>query len=100
MAKFTGTIGVGITWYAAGDYARVREIMADGQDFPVLYDRWQERFEEATRYVIANGGRPIPVKLEPDKFVAWCAIRGHNVDANARFAYTSDPINWPATGKH
>lgn len=91
-------IGTGIPWYRREDYPRVLKIMADGQDLPRTYDEWQERAEYAERMVREQGGIPVRVPLDPDKFCAWCVMRAMHVDGSARQEFAVDPANWPKQG--
>ncbi len=92
------SITYGIPWYRRDDYARVLQIMADGDGLPPGYDEWQKLAEQAERMVRRQGGAPVRVPLDAEKFAAWCLARGLHVNGRARSLFASDPANWP--GKH
>lgn len=91
-------IGTGIPWYRREDYPRILEIMRDGDGLPGTYEEWEQLAEQAER----EFGRPlapaIRVYIDPDQFVTWCTMRGHNIDASGRMAFAGDPSNWPHDG--
>ena len=97
MSGFAKAFGVGMVWYARDNYARILEVMEDRDQLAPTYDQWLQSFKQIESFVRAQGGRPVHVEIEPDKFIAWCALRNQKVDANARKDFASDPVNWPKT---
>lgn len=92
-------IGTGIPWYRRNDYPRILKIMVDGESLPPTFDEWEKRAKYAERERSAVG--PVyRVEVRPEKFVAWCAERGLDVDADARMQFASNPANWPVGHKH
>jgi hypothetical protein len=87
-------LDVGLPWYRRSDYQRIREIMLDGDIFEPTFDKWQGLAEKAERKFKARGQRPHRAIIEPDKFIAWCAANGREVDAHGRTGYAADPANW------
>lgn len=63
-------------WYRREDYARVREIMDDGDRLPLTFDEWERVAEDQLATAAANGIEIKPVILEPEKFLAYC--KGQN----------------------
>jgi len=63
-------------WYRREDYARVREIMDDGDRLPPTFDEWERVAKDHLARVAANGIEIKPVILEPEKFLAYC--KGQN----------------------
>lgn len=94
------TIGVGIPWYRRDDYPRILEIMADSHVLSPTYDEWEKRAHIAERDVIASGRTPYRAYIDPDKFRAWCVMRGRDVDGSSRIKFASDPANWDIGPKH
>jgi hypothetical protein len=56
-------------WYRREDYARVREIMDDGNRLPLTFDEWERVAEDQLATAAANGIEIKPVILEPEKFL-------------------------------
>jgi len=87
--------GVGIPWYRRDQYTRILRIMTDRDRLPAAFDAWEERAKQAEAHIKAAGKPCHRVYIDPDKFSAWCVIRGLNVDAEARMKLAADPANWP-----
>lgn len=85
---------VGLAWYRRADYARIREIMADGDSLPPVFHTWQSKAEQVERQAQAAGHVVHRVMVDPDKFVAWCAVNGMHVNSNARRRFAATPANW------
>ena len=63
-------------WYRPEDYARVREIMDDGDRMPRTFDEWERIAKDQLATAAAKGIEIKPVILEPEKFLAYC--KGQN----------------------
>lgn len=92
--------GVGITWYKRADYKRILEIMVDRENLPPTFDKWQSLAEKAEEMIRRQGRVPLRAHLDPDKFVAWCAERGLDINANARTRFAADQTHWEIGDKH
>lgn len=79
---------VGMAWYEAEDYGRLRAVMQDADRLPASYEGWVISAEQLEREVTRSGVSVIRVRLTPDAFLAWCAARdlSPNGAARARFA--------------
>lgn len=91
--------GVGIPWYRRDDYPSILKVMADSHLLPRTFDEWEKLAEQAIRQFATQAG-VYRVYIDPQQFVAWCAIRGLNVDAEARMKFVSDMTNWDTGDKH
>jgi hypothetical protein len=78
VVKFaTGTQRRGIMprfapWYRHDDYALVREIMEDGETFPLDFDEWEKKAESELAAAKRDGVNITPVFLDPDEFFTFC----------------------------
>jgi hypothetical protein len=59
-------------WYRREDYARIREIMDDGDGLPATFDDWERAAKDQLTAVVARGIEIKPVILEPEEFLAYC----------------------------
>ncbi|WP_066120293.1 hypothetical protein [Blastomonas sp. CCH2-A2] len=94
------TIGVGIPWYRRDDYPRILQIMADSDELSPTYDEWEKRAQFKERDVIASGLTPYRAYIEPDKFRAWCVMRGRELNADSRIMFAGDRANWDIGPSH
>lgn len=90
----------GIGWYKRADYARVLEVMEDRERLPPTFDKWQRKAEDMERKLQSQGMRVIRAHIDPEKFVAWCAERGLNVDADARMRWGNEAAIREVRGAH
>ena len=100
MGKFSGTDGVGIIWFTKSNFKSARKLMIDRAKLPFTFDKWQKRANEALHFVESEGGKPIRVEFDVERFRAYCTAKGLKFDANGRNAFAADPANWPASSKH
>lgn len=80
----------GIPWYDREDYRRILDIMKDADVLPATYEKWRYRADKVARDIERSGGVVIRAKIDPDAFLAWCAARRLNVDAEARATFANE----------
>jgi hypothetical protein len=82
-------IAVGIAWYDATQWSKLKQVAADPERLEDTQEEWQRNAEETERGLAARGVvvRRIPIDL--DALVAWCRARNKPVDGPARAEYTS-----------
>lgn len=78
-----------IPWYRRDQYDRLQAACTDGHRLPAAYDKWlnaaQTGFEE-----LSKKGRIVrKVDFDLDAFLAWCKLRGVNIDSRARQHFSS-----------
>jgi len=84
-------------WYRRDDYALVREIMQDGETFPLAFDEWEKNAESELAAAKRDGRNIIPVFLDPDEFFTFCKekkISPSSVTA-AEFASSRGAASYP-----
>jgi hypothetical protein len=59
-------------WYRREDYALIREIMEDGETFPLNFDEWEKNAESERAATKCEGVGIIPVFLDPIEFFSFC----------------------------
>ncbi len=72
-----------MVWYDREDYDQVLRIMADADKLPETYDAWRKAVKPVVKKM-KTVGQVVRVRLDPKTFPGWCAVRGLNLDANAR----------------
>lgn len=80
---------VGIPWYRREDYARVRKLFKDGDQFPATFDHWLKAAEKTKQVYEADGYIVLKAYIDPSTFPVWCKTRGLDIDANARTEFGS-----------
>ena len=80
---------VGMAWFSAESYDRLRALFEDGDKLPVTYAQWLVNADAGYQSLSASGVSVIKVDIDLDQFPKWCASQGHNINAEARKAYAS-----------
>lgn len=80
---------VGIPWYAPQSYARIREVMLDGADFPATYEEWLKSAEKVVESCKRRGTVPVKANIDPTTFSEWCIARGMQRDRRARVTFAN-----------
>lgn len=78
-----------IVWYRREDYARIREVMADGHLLPPTFEAWLEKAENGFQHIQKQGGVALQIYLDPVAFSVWCAERHLNLNASSRMQYAA-----------
>lgn len=78
---------IGLAWYDARDYERVRQVMVDGDSFPPTFAEWDATALRIEMQHGQAGRHVIRVYIDPDEFVARCAKTGREAGARARSAW-------------
>lgn len=90
MKNLSSTVqAIGIAWYREADYERLRSIFIDSHALPDTFEKWQQKAEQIRKTQIQQGRIVIQAYIDPDTFPAWCAARGHKVDASGRMAFAN-----------
>lgn len=80
---------------SAQNYARLLEIIEDHRHLPASYDQWCQAAEHDERYAKRLGHLPVPVEIDPQAYIAFCAAHGfdHRQNFLGRF------VEFRVTGK-
>ena len=90
--KATESIVVGLAWYDAAEWAKLKQIAADADLLDDSHEAWLRGAEEAERRMRSRGFviRRVPIAM--DSLVKWCQLRGKLVDGNARTEFVVDKL--------
>jgi hypothetical protein len=72
------------SWYRREDYQRIRQIMDDGDEFPVSFDQWEINAQRGIARSAALGVTLETVIFDPDEFIAFCDSEKIPRDSKAR----------------
>ena|SRR5689334_9917994 len=86
---------IGMPWYRAEDYSRLREIVADPHAMASAFDLWQASALNNEQVAKDAGFTVVRVLLEPLSFGAWCTERGLSPDGAARVRFASENAGSP-----
>jgi len=77
----------GIPWYDASTYGRILEIMDDACLLPNSYQMWLRGATDGLAHAAENGDHRVKVRIDPNRFQAWCEAQGYATDAEARIEF-------------
>lgn len=81
---------VGVAWYAAAEWQRLREIADDPEQLEETHAEWERLAQQMMEDMAARGMLLERVDVRIDDLEAWCREQGQPVDANARAAYATE----------
>ncbi|HYZ87514.1 MAG TPA: hypothetical protein VE621_24070 [Bryobacteraceae bacterium] len=81
---------VGIAWYEAEDYDRLKAMFTDGWKLPDTFADWQEMAHSVCETLTAEGHQVVKARIDPETFPQWCRDRGMEMDAEARTLYGTE----------
>ncbi|WP_298958388.1 hypothetical protein [uncultured Methylobacterium sp.] len=81
---------VGMAWYRAEDYARLREVVEDAARLPASFEAWRASAEQVEREVARSGVAVVRVTVEPEAFLAWCRHHDQAPNGAARSRYANE----------
>src|SRR5262245_40151965 len=94
MAKrpSSAKIPVAIAWYAPEQWERIKQVVADPQNFEESHAEWEVSFQRGMHYLSDLGYDVHKVPVDVDELLAWCAAEGRPVDGDARSAFAADKL--------
>ena len=80
-------VRVGIAWYRADQWTRLREVSVDVPELEATWSEWHAVAERQLRELQEQGIAPRKVPVDIDDLVRWCESTGSAIDGAARSAY-------------
>ncbi len=75
---------MGVTWYRAEQWDRLRDISADKETFATTYEAFLSDAEKKIQQLKAQGLRPIKVEVDVEELLTWCITQGLAVTPETR----------------
>jgi hypothetical protein len=76
-------------WYRRDEYALIREIMEDGETFPLAFDDWEKNAESERTAALREGVSIIPVFIDPVAFFSFCNEKKISPNSATRAEFAS-----------
>jgi hypothetical protein len=83
---------VGIAWYSADQWQRMRETVEDADDFEETYDQWLANAESAYQQLSSSELSLERVPIDVDRVIAWCEEHGRRVTRASVAAYALNHV--------
>jgi hypothetical protein len=84
---------VGIGWYDAAQWAKLKQLAVDAADLDESHEAWQRNAERTERELAQRGLVVRRVPIDVDALAAWCRARGKPVNGASRAEYTSELVS-------
>ena len=81
---------VGIAWYRAENYDRLKALFTDGWKLPDKFDNWLETAQQLCDELAFEGQIVEKAYIDPIAFPRWCRAHGVQMDAQGRMAYANE----------
>jgi len=78
------TLLMGVSWYRADQWDRLREISEDKETFAIPYEASLVESEKKIQDLEAQGIRPIKVEVDVEALLTWCTTQGLPVTPETR----------------
>jgi hypothetical protein len=66
---------VGLAWLDPEAHTRMQEIILQPHDIPWNFERWRQIAENQERIWKKTNRLVLPIVIDPDTFLEWCAAR-------------------------
>ncbi len=80
---------VGMSWYLAEDFAEIKALMEDPQNFHATYSEWLKQAEKREQTELGKGVRVYRALIRPAEFREWCRLHSQKLNAEGRTNYAS-----------
>lgn len=91
--KRSRAVMVGVTWYNAESWARVKAAAADPELFEETFAEWEAMAVSTLREFLRSGVQAIKCPINPEEYLAWCALHNKVNNAAARAEFVSVMLN-------
>ena len=80
---------IGIPWFEEDDYQAFRETLPK-YGWEDTYGGWLHGAERELDAFVEQGIPAFKARMNSDRFVAWCIVKGFGVNTNALAAYSDE----------
>lgn len=91
--KRNRAVMVGVTWYNEESWAQVKAAAADPELFEETFAEWESMAVSALREFLRSGVQAIKCPINPEEYLAWCALNNKLNNAEARAEFVSVTLN-------
>lgn len=84
---------IGIVWYTAKEWKKMKEISSDSERLEDSFKEWEEMAQKTLSDMNANGIVGEKVFVKTDEFLICCKIHSLPIDAASRSKYVSEMLS-------
>ena len=79
---------IGVAWFQdESTYRRARASFSDPENLPDSFEDWRALVGKQCALIRESGNTAIRADIEPEAFLAWCALRGFKANSAGRIAF-------------
>jgi hypothetical protein len=86
------TLIMGVSWYRADQWDRLREISEDKATFDTSYEASLVEWEKKIQELEAQRIRPIKVEVDVEALLTWCTTQGLHVTPETRTKFMMNTL--------
>ena len=83
---------LGVTWYSAENWSRIKAAAADPERFGATFAEWQAMADEALTDIQKTGVNPIKLSIRYEELLAWCLVHKKPNNAASRAEFVSERL--------
>ena len=89
-------VQVGVGWYTAENWLRVKDAAADAEIFEATFEEWEIMAEETLKTMRNAGILPLKVEIDAEELLAWCQAHRKPNDGGARAQFVAQKLKQQA----
>lgn len=82
-------VHVGVSWYTAENWEKVKASAKDAELLEATFDEWQAMAQNSLRELSARGIRAEKVYIDAGEFLSWCLAKNASNEAPSRAQFVS-----------
>jgi len=90
--KFQSTMVLGVAWYTADAWEKVKSTAVDPDRFEETFKEWEVMANEALDNLRKSGVNPSKVFVDPSQFAAWRMLHNKENSASSRAEYVQQTL--------
>ena len=83
---------VGVAWYSAADWERLKEVVPDADHLEPTHQEWGSAATKALADLKDHGVDVRRVPVGVDELLAWCEAAGRKPDSGARAQFAAEKL--------
>jgi len=83
---------IGVSWYTAEDWERVKARATDPDRFEATFQEWTAMAEVGLGDLKRAGVNPVKVMIDADEFSAWCSLHRKQNNAASRAEFVTEKV--------
>ena len=83
---------LGVTWYSAENWSRIKATAVDPERFEATFAEWQAMAHEALTDMRKGGVEPIKVSITYEELLPWCLVHKKPNNAASRAEFVSQKL--------